>query len=129
MAFFQPRGGPHPREKSGKNLVDLSLHNPAAVHILEKNPDKLVGATLSSNPAAIHLLQANPDKINWRYLSGNHAAIHLLEQNQDKINWDILSQNPAIFEYDYTNMTCPFKEELLATIYHPDNISKFREWF
>ena len=32
---------------------------------------------LSENPAAIHLLKANPDKINWYMLSKNEAAIHL----------------------------------------------------
>src|SRR5271170_7211936 len=32
---------------------------------------------LSRNPAAIHLLQANPDKIDWFVLSQNPAAIHL----------------------------------------------------
>ena len=46
---------------------------------------KLHWVTLSENPAAIHILEQNPDKIDWYRLSGNPAAIHLLEQNPDKI--------------------------------------------
>ena len=57
---------------------------------------------LSENPAAIHLLEANQDKINWRCLNENPAAIHLLEANPGKIKWGwLLYSNPAIFQYDY----------------------------
>ena len=42
---------------------------------------------LSGNPNAIHLLDKNQDKIDWVRLSGNPNAIHLLEKNQDKIDW------------------------------------------
>ena len=45
---------------------------------------------LSKNPAAIHLLQANPDKIYWYNLPRNPAAIHLLQANLDKIDWEML---------------------------------------
>ena len=33
---------------------------------------------MSSNPNAIHLLERNPNKINWFELSRNPNAIHLL---------------------------------------------------
>jgi hypothetical protein len=61
--------------------------------------DKLDWRDLSRNPAAIHLLEQNPNKINWYYLSENPAAIHLLEQNLDKVVWYLLSENPNIFTY------------------------------
>jgi hypothetical protein len=72
----------------------------------------------------IHLLEQNQDKIDWFWLSANEGAIHLLEQNQDKIDWQMLSTNINIFEYDYNRMSRPFKDELLAVVYHPDNIKR-----
>lgn len=39
---------------------------------------------LSFNPAAIHLLEKHPEKIEWCCLSANSAAIHLLEANPEK---------------------------------------------
>ncbi len=68
--------------------------NPAAMRLLEANPDKICWPSLSQNPSAIRLLEANPDKINWKRLCMNPAAIHLLEANPDKINWHTLSMNP-----------------------------------
>jgi len=44
-----------------------------------------------------------------------------LKANPEKIDWNMFSSNPSIFEYDYENMTCPFKDELLAVCFHPDN--------
>ena len=40
--------------------------------------DKIDWIYLSGNPAAIHILEQNPDKINWQFLSANPAAIHLI---------------------------------------------------
>jgi hypothetical protein len=78
------------------------------------------------NPAAIHLLEANKDKINWDRLSYNPAAIHLLKENQDKIDWDNLSHNPEIFEP--IRILKPFTEELMQNRFHPDNLDKFEAW-
>ena len=39
---------------------------------------KLNWVSLSANPAAIHLLEQNPDKIDWYWLSANPKAIHLI---------------------------------------------------
>jgi transcription antitermination factor NusA-like protein len=50
------------------------------------------------NPSAIHLLEKNLDKIEWCVLAENSAAIHLLEKNIDKIDWVELSKNPSIFK-------------------------------
>jgi hypothetical protein len=58
------------------------------------------------------------------WLSNNTEARDLFLENYDKINWYFIASNPVIFQYDYAAMTCPFKEELFAVIYHPDNISK-----
>jgi hypothetical protein len=106
--------------------------NPAAIHILEQNQDKIDWDKLSENPAAIYLLEQNQDKIYWPWLSINPAAIHILEQNQDKIDWDELSSNPAIFTYDYDKIkehmeSTGIKDELIAHYYRPENIHKFVE--
>ena len=85
---------------------------------------------LSSNPNAIHLLEKNQDKINWSELSGNLEAIHLLEQNQDKISWYNLSDNKEIFVIDYQVLKQriePFKEELIAKCFHPDRLVRYLE--
>jgi len=41
---------------------------------------------LSANPNAIHILEKNMDKINWQQLSANPNAIHILEKNMDKVD-------------------------------------------
>ena len=94
------------------------------MHLLQKNKDKIDWKWLSSNPSAIHLLQVNQEKIDWKWLSANTSAMQLLQENQEKIDWWELSKNPAIFEYDYKKMICPFKEELIAVCYHPDNFRR-----
>ena len=105
--------------------------NPAAIHILEKNPDKIDWEWLSINPAAIHLLEQNPDKIVWNYLSINPAAIHILEQNLDKIDWHWLSSNSAIFTYDYKQIAkhrWPINKEIIQNRFHPKNMKYFSGW-
>ena len=47
---------------------------------------------LSSNLNAIHILEKNLDKVNWSNLSFNQNTIHILEKNLDKVNWKILSK-------------------------------------
>lgn len=71
--------------------------NPAAIHLLEKNLDKINWYILSGNHAAIHLLEKYPDRIDWRALSSNPVAIHLLKKYPDRIYWQELSRNPGIF--------------------------------
>ena len=87
-------------------------------------PQRLAWLYLNTEPRAIHLLEENPVKIVWSHLSANPAAIHLLEANPKKIDWWELSKNPEIFEYDYKKMVRPFKEELIAVCYHPDNFRR-----
>src|SRR5436305_1549351 len=82
------------------NLLDQNIYwfylalNPNAIHLLEKNINKINWNGLSRNQNAIHLLEKNLDNIDWDRLSANPNAIHLLEKNLDKINWDYLSSNP-----------------------------------
>ena len=52
-------------------------------------------SNLSENPAAIHLLLQNPDKIDWKTLSCNYAAIEILRENIDKIDWIYLQCNSS----------------------------------
>ena len=40
---------------------------------------------LSTN--AIHILEKNLDKVNWSKLSCNPNAIYILEKNLDKVDW------------------------------------------
>jgi ribosomal protein L24E len=106
--------------------------NPEAIQLLEQNPEKINSIHLSYNKTteAIQLLERNPDKIEWYCLSTNPAAIKMLERNPDKIHWNILSKNPAIFEIDYVaikNKIAPFKEELIAAVWHPSRISAILE--
>ena len=104
--------------------------NPNAIHLLEKNQDKINWAELSRNPNpyAIALLEKNQDKIDWKSLALNPNAIHLLEANQDKIIWHRLSTNPAIFEIDYEALKkrcLIYSEELIQKAFHPSRIQKY----
>lgn len=48
---------------------------------------------LSENSSAIHILEKNLDKVDWDYFSGNPNAIPTLRRHINKINWDSLSTN------------------------------------
>jgi hypothetical protein len=104
------------------------------LELFEQNPkNKIHIHNLSCNHGlwAIPILEKNLDKVNWSNLSRNKNAIHILEQNPTKIDWKGLSQNPAIFAYQYQKMKerCSiFKEELIATVFHPRNYHKFADW-
>jgi len=91
---------------------------------------------VSTNPNAMHILEKNPDKIHWYWLSTNPSAVHLLKNNLDKIDLDMLSQNPNIMEiicdldYDAMKQTMsPFAEELAAYVFHPLRMNKIAEQY
>ena len=93
--------------------------------------EKVLLNSLSYNPAAIHILEQNSDKINWSRLSENPAAIYILEQNPDKIDWHWLSTNPAIFTYDYKQIAehrWPINKEIIQNRFHPKNMKYFSGW-
>ena len=95
--------------------------------------NKLYWDLLSLNTNAIELLKKNKNKINWINLSSNPNAIELLKENQNKIDWVLFSQNPNIFTYDYKKMKETIKnsgivEELMAYIFHPRNMNKWKDW-
>jgi len=77
-----------------------------------------------SKSVALDVIEDDPDNISWVHLSKNPDAIELLKQNLDKVCWSSLSENIGIFEYDYQAMHRPFTEELIATVYHPDNVKR-----
>jgi hypothetical protein len=81
---------------------------------------------LSWNSAAIHLIEKRPDRINWMGLSANPAAIHILRNNKAQIDWIQFSTNPAIFHYDYQTLaierTHLLREELMMNVLHPRRI-------
>jgi hypothetical protein len=135
------------------NIWPCLADNPAAIHLLEANPDKIDWNWLSVNPAAMHLLEANLDKVNWAHLSANPAAVPLLKANMGKANWfelhsnpnavDLLldqpyrkyfrwklSMNPGIFEYDYPQMKASKQSlhtALIEELFHPDRVQKHLE--
>jgi len=66
--------------------------------------------------------------INWRAFSENPAALDLLENSE--VNWHSISSSPDIFDYDYESMhysRIELFEELLAVIFHPENITRFKD--
>jgi hypothetical protein len=90
----------------GENLDKVNWDylscNSAAIHILEKNVDKIDTYSFLKNSGisninAIKLLDKNLDKnldkIDWYTLSSNDKAIHVLEKNLDKVHWVQLSLN------------------------------------
>lgn len=90
--------------------------NPAAMYLLEANPEKIIREQLFYNPVAAGIMIKYPNLFSqcftllngeaiqfirefdswwWSNLSSNPNAIALLEANPDKIDWIKLSINPA----------------------------------
>jgi hypothetical protein len=47
-----------------------------------------------------------------------------------EVNWHSISTSPDIFDYDYESMhysRIELFEELLAVIFHPENIARFKD--
>ena len=80
--------------------------NPAAVHLLEKNPSWINWMNLCSNPAALPLIMANPTKWrrNWSELSRNPAFFSELLKNREYIDWSQLCGNPAAIPFIYSQL-------------------------
>jgi predicted Ser/Thr protein kinase len=107
-----------------------------AIHLLEKNIDKIDWDYLSGNFNAIHILEKNMDKINWNYLSSNPNAINILKKNISNIYWSALSFNKnalyIFFDYDYEQMkkkNSNFCKELVTYVYHPNRIKRLSKKF
>lgn len=94
-------------DKINSNGWEFLSLNPAAISILENNPENIRWYLLSENPEAIHLLEANKDKINWSRLTKNPAARHLLEQYPEKVYPENLKHNyyTSYYKYYYDNYT------------------------
>jgi hypothetical protein len=71
--------------------------NHYAIHILDKNQDKIDWRSLSfnSHPRAIQLLEENIEKIHWFGLSCNRNPLvqRIIEQHPEKVDWSMLSEN------------------------------------
>jgi hypothetical protein len=94
----------------------------------EEYIDNLDFRRLSSVASAIHILEKNMDKVNWYYLCRNPDAIHILEKNQDKIDWNSLSYNSEIFDYSYEYLEerCNiYKEELIQKAMSPKKLQRY----
>jgi hypothetical protein len=76
------------------NWFNLSS-NTSAIELLERFPENIDYGELSRNSNAVHILKRNLDKVNWEYLSLNKGAVSILEKNLDKVHWDSLSLNPS----------------------------------
>lgn len=72
--------------------------NPSAIPIIEQYLDKLTPfewMCLSSNPNAVHILEKNMDKICWSVLCKNPNAIHLIA----KLDYEKMrSENQPLFQ-------------------------------
>ena len=95
-ATSTPVGIPMYIPTSNVNWKELST-NRYAVHILEKNVDKIDWFFLSRNSSsrALHLLETHPDQICWKQLclNANELTRRLLEKYPDEIHWKYLSMN------------------------------------
>lgn len=122
---------------SAFKLIDKYLHkiswkslseNPAVIHTLLINPEKIDWHTFSKNthPLAIEHMRKNLDKVSWQYVNMNPAAIEILKENPDKIVGYWISVNPGIFEYNYPKMAKQrmeyLRDELLSVSMHPSRI-------
>ena len=103
------------------------------VFIVNSNVD---WGCLSRNPNAIHLLEKNLDKVNWSMLSQNPNAIHILEQHLDKVNWGTLSRNPnaihLLSKLDTNKMrenNKVFAEELVTHVFNPLRLNRICETY
>jgi hypothetical protein len=99
------------------------------IAFIEKYADKAADfRRLSPIANAIHILERNLDKVDWSRLSCNPAAIRILEQNQDKIDWDSFSFNSEIFDYSYEYLEerCNiYKEELIQKAMSPKKLQRY----
>ena len=87
--------------------------NPYAVHILEKNMDKIDWLQLSRNSSswAIALLEQHPEEIRWKQLCSNKNELtrRLLETYPENICWKPLSMNESSWAIGFLEL-------------HPDQI-------
>jgi hypothetical protein len=116
--------------------------NPNAIHILEKNLDKINWKCLSSNPNAIPLLEKKLDKIDWSVLHENPNAVEFLQNyiqlgnNLHKINWEYFLYysytEPLLFNLDCQKMReCfyPISKEIVEYVFHPNRVFRIAEKF
>ena len=127
-------------------------YNTSAIHILEKNQDKIDWTNLcfNSNAHQISGFEEKLDEMDWsnssnsfldfyvedvvrmKYgLNRNPNMMNILKKHPERIDYRSLSENPSIFELDYDAMKetkHTLHEELIRTMLHPKNISKFEGW-
>jgi hypothetical protein len=125
----------HPEKIDWKTLS--TNPSPAAIALLAQHPDKVYWYNLSANGGAERLLEKYPENVVRSRLCINQSqwAMQLLEKDTESINWFFLSLNPSMFvfneTYDYEKMKESknrLHEDLIQTMFHPDNIHKFGNW-
>ena len=91
---------------------------------------------LSENPNAVHILEKNLDKVDWYGLTQNPNAVYILEQHLDKVHWPGLSKNPnaihllAPLDTEKMRENCKtFAEELAAYVFHPARLLRICETY
>ena len=118
-------------ENSKEIDVDILSSNtcPLAIKYLEEHLDGADWRALSRNAAAMHILQKNPKKIVWSEYSKNPAAIHDLEKNTIKVYIKDILSNPSVLDIDYKKMaevrTRVIFEDLMKKSLHPTKIQKY----
>jgi len=79
---------------------------------------------LSYNPAAFHLLERNPDNIDWGYFSENTGVpLNYYLKYQDKIDWKSFSRNRF---YTHFNFDLSYLAQNIYAI-TPDNEKLFEQ--
>ena len=84
------------------------------------------------NPKAIHIIEKNLDKVDWYQLSRNPNAVHILKKNHDKIDWNTLSVNSSIFNrtvnYVFLKKRMDtIREKLMMKCMHPKRLERWLE--
>jgi hypothetical protein len=87
------------------------------------------------NPKALYILEKHLDKVCWESLIDNPNCLAFVEKYHHLIPDYLRIQYSKVcaFEHIYNYKAIresyhPFKEELIAKMFHPDNVCKWEGW-
>ena len=106
------------------NWIELSFI-PEAIHILEKNIDKVNLLALSKNPKGFSILKKlKPELIKWNLIEITDEVISFIKENSDKVNFKqlSLSLDKRLFETDLFEIFID-KINWINILHNPNSIS------
>jgi hypothetical protein len=73
------------------------------------------------------------DNLEWTALPYKPIALKIILENQNNIDFYFFLKNDKLFTYDYKKIKETMKnseivEELMAYIFHPRNMEKWKDW-